>query len=203
MTFLKAITRSSLLSLALLSTLQASASNLTGATIGGSLTTYPAYVVANQFAQSAVVGNGVEFTGSVYIPTGPLTIDVSADFGPNTLKIVFTSPNEVAGISGPHLAGLSFSGLPASFTGFESSTYFCDPVLGNLCHLGTLSGLSEGYFSPGSFSVVFSKIVAGDTYIFSSPLTPPAVPEPSSFALLGTGLLGIAGGLRRGFTSRP
>jgi len=173
-------------------------------TISGNFTSNPAdTVVTTQFAPSTVVGPGVEFTGSFYFFTFQETINISVDFGPNDLTIVFTSPDDLAAFSSfKEIAGLHFSGLPSSFTGYDTLNYTCNPALGPLCDPGSVSGLSTENFSPGTLTLSFTKIVAGDTYVFGSPLTAPAIPEPSTFALLGTGMLGVAGGLRRRFAPR-
>jgi len=203
MTLLKAAAGLFLLPLALLSAPQAYANNLTGANISGTIVPNPlATTVTTQFAPSAVVGSGVEFTGSVTTAAFNFDFNISADFSANDLAIVFTSPNPASNLyGGQELFQLQFTDLPASFTNYNAYTYGCDSTLGTACSVST-NGLYTYTFSPGSLTIGFINIFSGDTYVFQSPLSSPAVPEPSTFALLGTGMLGVAGSLRRRLTSR-
>lgn len=59
---------------------------------------------------------------------------------------------------------------------------------------GSLVGYSGGGLYPGS-DIWYSN--SNIIVLQSGDLTPSAVPEPATFALLGTGLLGLAGAVRR------
>jgi PEP-CTERM motif len=75
-------------------------------------------------------------------------------------------------------------------------TPYTDSSLGNGIPPGTYVGMED---EPASFSDFNYQ---DDDFVFTNVTATPAVPEPSSIALLGTGMFAIAGAVRRRFASR-
>jgi hypothetical protein len=59
---------------------------------------------------------------------------------------------------------------------------------------GGIPGMAFDYFTG------IDNVALGDASVVTPPTSPSAVPEPSAIALLGTGLLGVAGSMRRKFS---
>jgi hypothetical protein len=110
--------------------------------------------------------------------------------------------------------GQLFASIPSYSSDGYNHAYITDyaggTVNGASIPAGVFVGLEdEGPFSPNSDGTYGGSDLNynDDTFVFtgvSSPSLPPvgATPEPSSFILLGTGLLSVAGAVRRKFAKR-
>ena len=95
--------------------------------------------------------------------------------------------------------------LPANFNGLEFTDITTDPGITSVTvdPLSTFTGAAITFTSDEVLANFEGLTVgAGDTLILDlgfAPATPPSsvTPEPASIALLGTGLLGVAGTMRR------
>jgi hypothetical protein len=103
---------------------------------------------------------------------------------PSTSAIIPGGPawNELGGYSGLcYAAGCGYTGwIESEFTGEAADNYVLEFGVSNA---------SDIYFDSG---LAFAGVDVG-----GAPITPPAMPEPSSLVLLGSGLIGLAGAFRR------
>jgi hypothetical protein len=153
---------------------------------------------------TAVIGSGIEFAatnGSDF---------VTADFTGTTLTVTDTCLNSgcgktaiTLGAYSPYITGYSIvSDTIGVIAGFGNTFYFPGDA-------GALTFLGASNFTGGSVVLDYTSITPPAPAIQSLGLTsfsrfaaidpPAAVPESSTFGLVGTGLLGVAGFVRSRF----
>lgn len=193
-----------LLAILMLRPLTASAAPiLLGDSVEASL--YTSGTVVTQFAPSAVVGAGTEFTGTVRDPgKAGLLWNVTLDISATGFTIGWTSQVPESFISsGAVLLGLSLTGLdftPAAIlSGLAGTGYSCTPSTNPACGAGPAPPVLS--FTDNSVNLAFHTLRGAESYTFAfatTETTPSPVPEPSSLALLGAGFATfIAGRFRR------
>lgn len=194
------LTASLCLSASVLIATPAMADSLIGATVDGTLTSLNSAVpVTTPFTSPAVItGSGDEFTGVLSIPSFSYTFDVAVDFSANGFTVAITSPDSTANARGGDLFGITLSALPSFVEAFTLTGYTCSSV-DSVCADAPydVSGLASNTFSSSAVTLDFSTLANGQTYTFTDVTPVAATPEPSSLALLGTGVLAAAGVIRR------
>lgn len=153
--------------------------------------------------QFSVTGASVQDTGTELI-FNPNTINVG---GAGTILGDFTTlltPGELGTITSPinyasYVAGSSslIFGSGSTLLTLTLDTIACDHTgsFGNCTGTGIITSAVAGY-DPTDVTLLFSTQASG-AVTFSATATTPAVPEPSTLMLLGTGLVGVAGALKR------
>ncbi len=154
--------------------------------------------------QFSIVGSSVTDSGTT-LTFQPNTINVGAA---NTLYGSFqtlltageggtiTSPINYSNYV-PNSSAINFGtgNSVVSFT-LASLTEITNGIFGNFTGTGTIRTNVAG-FDPTAANLYFTTQGSGVTTFSATAVTPSAVPEPSTLTLFGTGILGLAGVIKR------
>src|SRR5579864_1992200 len=167
---------------------------LIGQTITGQLDPAPHFnftSVSSQFNPATVtIVGGDTFSGTLHDNSFGQNFNVTVSFTDTDITVALTGAyddnvyNMYYGVG-----GLTLSGFSPEVTNLAQSGYSCS---GNDYCSGSYGVMTDS-FNGGTFSILFGDLLSGQTYTFGAQV---AVPEPASFVLLATGLLG-AGLVRR------
>ncbi len=161
-----------------------------------------AMLSASLAARADLLGDTIQ--GTFDTPTSStLYLDLGTFSAPGGGTIPGTFRYQITG-SQVILTDINANGLlNAPFTGFEFTDVTKDPMItGVVADSATNFSGTVASFTSDSLSFNFANVAvsAGDQAVYNITFAPAAssvTPEPSSFLLLGTGLLGVAGTLRR------
>jgi hypothetical protein len=157
----------------------------------GSITTSPTQasftVVSGAAAQFGGLGNGVYgfFNGNIPVTSvnGPTYM-----LAPNSLPVTFNIGSDTL------VGNFSLASFTQTTITVGSNNYVFDNFLGTYYVTSATSGFMATGFWVGSTAVADFQTING---AISSGEVVPTVPEPGTFAMVGSGLLALAGVLRR------
>jgi hypothetical protein len=173
-------------------------------------------LTTNNFGQVGSLGTITTTlgTGLNGITAGVIKVDVSLTAGYVLHNSDALGFNVTAGFTGIAITGISTPeftvGDGGTFNGFGSRTYSLNGQVTATARADNVTTFSflvstttAGGFTSmsnvNSFAVQIAQLAAGGLTGFAAAGGTSSVPEPTSMLLLGTGLIGIAGGLRRRF----
>src|SRR2546423_3033501 len=153
----------------------------------------------------------LSFTGNIF--TGTTALGVGSLSGTNSLGTLFLSTAPLQSVTGTFDLNVIFT-VPAGINGGPATTYTAS-ILGSVSPNISQGGVNIHFLSPtqlftfsnssgtGSFSLTVPDLFvqsgqsASLTAGFTGEQSAPAIPEPMTIILLGTGLSGIAAKLRQ------